>query len=121
MHKPNIELPQVGYSLGLVGRIDLSKPEGEQVQLLPPPRVPIAGQVLLAIAFPFKVMQPFIVRVVGEGGLYMACIPLSSRWFSDESLEHKRELRDILCRAKGMSTEAAVNPPEGEQNASGSS
>lgn len=87
-------------ALNLVGKIDLSKPEGQQVELKEPSKSLVLGQLYLVVFFPMAVMQPYKVVAPEQGPLQL--IPLTGRVFSDNCDHCKEDLLKLLCTARGI-------------------
>lgn len=105
---PRVALPQINLSFALVGKVDPTKPVGQQVELKQPSNHLLIGQVYLALASPLQVMLPMrAVAPQGSGPIILT--PLSARWYCDHCEACTQALLEVLCRAKGIE----FTPPAG--------
>ena len=102
MTEPQIQLPPLQLSLGLVKQVKPRESEAKRVELGEVPKTPLIGQVYLCIQMPGKLLMPMRMDIEGVG---MALKPLASRWYCDECDECKAALFAVLCRAKGVTPE----------------
>lgn len=110
---PRVALPPVNIAIGLVGRVDPSKPLGHQVEVKPPTNTVLLGQIYLAFASPMQALQP-LKAVAAQGSGPITLVPMTDRWFCDQCKDCNTALLEVLCRAKGITPNAAgevSNPP----------